>query len=162
MIKDLETIKNSTESIVGNIGNIIWALNPINNTTENLLAYLREYAYDYLEIHHIKTSFLFPLNVENILLAHEIRTHIFMVIKEALHNIVKHANATCVSIHIAINANKFSCTITDDGTGFSESKKNNFGNGLRNMQQRITEIGGFLNIQSQPQKGTSLLLEVMI
>lgn len=99
-------------------------------------------------MHSIKTSFSFPLNFKNILLAHEIRTHIFMVIKEALHNIVKHAKATCVTIQIIIKGNKFSCTIIDDGNGFSETEKSNFGNGLRNMQQRITEIGGRLNIQS--------------
>ncbi len=162
LIKELETIKTSTEAIVNNIGNIIWALNPINNNIENLLAYLREYAYDYLEMHSIKSSFLFPINFENTLLAHEIRTHIFMIIKEVLHNIVKHAKATCVSINISIGANKFFCIIRDDGNGFSEPKKSNFGNGLRNMQQRITEIGGHLNIQSQPQKGTVLTLEVMI
>ena len=162
LIKELETIKSSTEAIVNNIGNIIWALNPINNTLENLLAYLREYAYDYLEMHSINTSFLFAGNFEKILLAHEVRTHIFMVIKEALHNIVKHAKAGFVTIQIIIEGTKLSCTIIDDGTGFSENKKNNFGNGLRNMQQRISEIGGYLHIQSQPQKGTSLFIEVMI
>jgi len=161
-IKELEMIKSSTEAIVNNIGNIIWALNPINNTTENLLAYLREYAYEYLEMHGLKPSFLFPKNIESFLLAHEVRTHIFMVIKEALHNIVKHAKATSVTICILIDTNKFSCCITDDGTGFSDVQKNIFGNGLRNMQQRITEIDGQLNIQSQLGKGSTLLLEVTI
>ena len=162
LIKEVELIKGSTEAIVNNIGNIIWALNPINNTTENLLAYLREYAYEYLEMHGLKSFFLFPNEGENLHLAHEVRTHIFMVIKEALHNIVKHANATTVSIYILIDANKFSCTITDNGSGFSVMRKNSFGNGLRNMRQRLTEIGGLLKIQSHPEKGTTLLVEVMI
>ena len=161
-MKDLEMIKGSTEAIVNNIGNIIWALNPINNATENLLAYLREYAYDYLDMHNIQSTFSFSTTAESFLLAHEIRTHIFMVVKEALHNIVKHAKATFVTMQITIDANKFFCTISDNGTGISESKKNNFGNGLRNMQQRITEIGGFLHIQSKPKTGTCLQLEVML
>ncbi len=162
MIAELDMIKGSTEAIVNNIGNIIWALNPINNTTENLLGYIREYAYDFLEIHGIKSYFSFPEELQSFALAHEVRTHIFMVIKEALHNIVKHAKATSVTLIIIIEAHKFSCTIKDDGVGFSENNKNNFGNGLRNMQQRISEIGGVFNIQSQAEKGTSMLVEVMI
>ena len=161
LIKDLETIKVSTEAIVNNIGNIIWALNPVNNTAENLLAYVREYAYDYMDMHNIKISFSFNSTTETYTLAHEIRTHIFMVIKEALHNIVKHADASSVAMKISVNATKFICTITDDGKGMVEHK-NNFGNGLRNMQQRITEIGGVMHLESQPQKGTCLKLEVMI
>ena len=161
LIKELEMIKSSTEAIVNNIGNIIWALNPVNNTAENLLAYVREYAYDYMDMHKIKISFSFNSSIETYTLAHEIRTHIFMVIKEALHNIVKHADASSVAMKIDINSTKFLCTIKDDGKGMAEHN-NNFGNGLRNMQQRITEIGGVMHLESQPQKGTCLKLEVMI
>lgn len=161
-MKDLEMIRDSTEAIVNNIGNIIWALNPINNSTENLLAYLREYAYGYLDMNNIQSVFSFSTPTESLLLPHEIRTHIFMIVKEALHNIVKHAKATLVTIEIKIETNKFCCSISDNGTGISERKKNNFGNGLRNMQQRLTEIGGMLHIQSKPETGTCLQMEVML
>ena len=161
IIKDLETIKSATEAIVNNIGNIIWALNPVNNTGENLLAYVREYAYDFLALHSINIIFSFHCSVETIPLAHEIRTHIFMVIKEALHNIVKHAHASSVELNIMMEANKFYCSITDNGEGMAEHK-NIFGNGLRNMKQRITEIGGVLQIKSAPHKGTCLTIDVRI
>ena len=162
LVKELEIIKNLTEEIVNNIGNIIWALNPVNNTTENLLSYIREYAYDFLELHKINISFSFPPAVTTLSLAYEIRTHIFMVTKEALYNIVKHANASNVFMSIKIEGNKFECVFTDDGSGFKETQKGNFGNGLRNMQQRMAEIGGKISIESEPQKGTSVKITVMI
>ena len=162
LIKDVEIIKNSTEEIVNNIGNIIWALNPVNNTTENLLGYIREYAYDFLDLHKINISFSFPVSIKTLAIAHEIRTHIFMVIKEALHNIVKHAKANNVSMSVQIEGKKFSCVIADDGNGFKEVKKYNFGNGLRNMQQRMAEIGGELTVQSQQPKGTCVKMNVLI
>lgn len=159
-LKNLKIIKESTGSIVDNIGNIIWALNPVNNTTDGLLGYLREYAFEYLEMHQLTVAFNLPGTAENHVISHESRTHIFMVVKEALHNIVKHAEATAVKISISINPDKLDCSIVDNGSGFFTNKNNRFGNGLRNMQQRITETGGKLIIRSEPGKGTSLELEV--
>ncbi len=160
VIKDLDIIKESTGSIVNNIGNIIWALNPINNTLDGLLGYLREYTFDYLEMHKLAVNFDIPDTPENNLITHEARSHIFMVVKEALHNIVKHARATMVTVHVSLASNKLVCSIGDDGQGFCINENNRLGNGLRNMRQRLVECGGTLTIQSQPGKGTSLLLNV--
>lgn len=158
--KDLDVIKDSTASIVNNIGNIIWALNPVNNTLDGLLAYLREYAFEYLEMYRLTLVFNLPETYGSQIISHESRTHIFMVIKEALHNIVKHAAATLVEIDIYIVSNKMICSIADNGSGFSTEKSRQFGNGLRNMQQRITETGGKLTIQSKIKEGSILQFEV--
>jgi len=160
MLKDLDIIKDSTGSIVNNIGNIIWALNPVNNTLEGLMGYLREYAFEYLEMHQLAVVFDLPENQEDLVISHESRTHIFMVLKEALHNIVKHAAATSVEIVISIVSNKMYCSISDNGSGFSTERNSLFGNGLRNMQQRITETGGKFTVQSNYREGTRLQIEV--
>jgi signal transduction histidine kinase len=162
IINDLDIIKESTGAIVNNIGNIIWALNPINNTLDGLLGYLREYAFEYLEMHQLEVVFNFPETSENQVISHEARTHIFMVVKEALHNIIKHAVATVVEINISVSQNKLTCFISDNGVGLSVTKNSRFGNGLRNMKQRIIETGGDLIIHSEPGKGTTLEFEVTI
>ncbi len=159
-LKDLEIIKESTGLIVNNIGNIIWALNPINNSMNGLLGYVREYAFDYLEMHRIAVEFNQPETSEIRVISHEARTHFFMVVKEALHNIVKHAEASRVEINIDLISNNMICSITDNGIGFSNIENNHFGNGLRNMQQRIKETGGKMVIHSEYKKGTSLEIEV--
>jgi len=160
IIKDLSIIKDSTGSIVNNIGNIIWALNPVNNTLDGLLGYLREFAFEYLEMHRIALVSDLPETSENRVISHEVRTHIFMVVKEALHNIVKHAAATRVKINISAVSGKLVAVISDNGSGFFIEKNNHFGNGLRNMKQRIIETGGTLSINSDPGEGTIVALEV--
>jgi signal transduction histidine kinase len=159
-INELDIIKGSTAAIVNNIGNIIWALNPINNTLDGLLGYLREYAFEYLEIHHLEVLFNLPQTTESRVISHEVRTHVFMVVKEALHNIIKHAAASVAEISIVIAQNKLVCFISDNGVGMSENKNSNFGNGLRNMKQRIAETGGNLMLYSEPGKGTKIEFKV--
>lgn len=159
-INELDIIKESTAAIVNNIGNIIWALNPTNNTLDGLLGYLREYAFEYLEMHQLEVLFNLPETTESRVISHEARTHIFMVVKEALHNIIKHAAASAAEISIVVAQNKLVCFIRDNGVGMSENKNSNFGNGLRNMKQRIAETGGNLMIYSEPGKGTRIEFEV--
>ncbi len=160
VLKSLEVIKESTVSIVNNIGNIIWALNPVNNSLDSLLAYLREYTFDYLELNKLAVKFDMPVNAGDRILPHELRTHIFMVVKEALHNIVKHATAISVGISIKVTPGSFSCTITDNGKGFDHNNTRPFGNGMRNMNQRITEAGGRIKLDSKTGKGTTILFEL--
>jgi len=162
VISDIEVIKESTVSIVNNIGNIIWALNPINNTLESLLGYLREYTFEFLELHRLPVVFNIPGSTDNRIIAHEVRTHFFMVVKEILHNIVKHAAANKVEINITVVSSRLCCSIQDDGAGFLIGQANRFGNGLRNMKQRITETGGILIIDAAPGKGTSIELEIPV
>lgn len=162
IIKDLAIINESTGAIVNNIGNIIWALNPVNNTLDNLLAYLREYAFEYLEIHGLVVVFVLPETPEIKIISHDAKSQFFMVVKESLHNIIKHANATHVNINIGLFSNKLCCSIADNGIGFSTNGNNRFGNGLRNMKQRIAEIGGKLVIDSEPGKGTRLEIELLL
>lgn len=156
IVKELNVIKESTGSIVNNIGNIIWALNPINNTLDGLLGYMREYAFEYLEMHGIEVVFPLPEISENLVISHEARAHVFMVVKEALHNVVKHAAATIAEIRIYISPNILSCSVIDNGKGFLLNKNNRFGNGLRNMEQRITEAGGKFIFHSEYGKGTKV------
>ncbi len=156
----LTNVQNAASRLVDNIGNIIWALNPVNNNTISLVGYLREYAFDYLEMNHLPLTFQAPDLSDDLPVRHEARTHIFMVVKESLHNIVKHAKANQVTIQISINNNVFSCSVSDTGIGFSPKIIHRFGNGLRNMEQRVAETGGTFSITSIPGKGTKVQLNV--
>ena len=78
----------------------------------------------------------------------EIRRNIFLVIKESLHNIVKHAKATEVHIRIDID-NELRVLIQDNGIGFDSATIRPFANGLENMKKRIEEINGYISIVSE-------------
>lgn len=152
--EQLSLIQNSSSQLISNIGDIVWALSPVNNNTLSLVGYIREYAYNYLEMNHIFLSFEAPELPLDDEVRHEVRTHLFMVVKECLHNIIKHAAATKVGVAITITNDVFSCTISDNGIGFEINQEPKFGNGLRNLSQRMVEMGGIFNITSKPHAGT--------
>jgi len=78
------------------------------------------------------------------------------VVKESLNNIVCHARASEVSLAIAVTENSISVVIEDNGRGFGEEAQNNGGNGLKNMRQRMTEIGGEFQVKTTPNAGTRI------
>ncbi|MAS37305.1 MAG: hypothetical protein CL610_25110 [Anaerolineaceae bacterium] len=88
---------------------------------------------------------------------------ICQIANEAISNAVRHADATCLSISIQQDQNRFQITIEDDGKGFDmEAVKNNHGLGLHNMQQRAQLFGGNVSIESAPGQGTTLTITIPI
>jgi signal transduction histidine kinase/streptogramin lyase len=149
----------------GRLQTIIWAINPQHNTLDGLAAYLRKYAANYLELTPVRYRLDFPETVPGHPLSAEFRRHIFMVVKEALHNVVKHAQATEVEMKLGAFDHTLEITIQDNGKGFCPEILNGAkgaepvsgrGNGVPNMNKRITEVGGRLEIKSQPQHGTTI------
>ncbi|WP_406682653.1 sensor histidine kinase [Seonamhaeicola sp. MEBiC1930] len=89
------------------------------------------------------------------------KIHIYRITQEILHNIYKHAKATYVVISFKLKNNVICLTITDDGSGFDVNKAKS-GIGLKNMNSRINEISGTLNINSKKEEGTAVIIEVPI
>jgi ligand-binding sensor domain-containing protein/signal transduction histidine kinase len=146
----LDSISDSARSLVDNLNEIIWALNPRNDNLDSLMAYIRSYSTKYLETFDINCSFMYPDSIPKIDLSEEKRRNIFLVVKESLHNIVKHSAAKEVKISLETTGDTFTITIQDNGKGFDVSD-NYSGNGLRNMFQRMQSIGGAYSITSQGQ-----------
>jgi len=71
-----------------------------------------------------------------------------------LHNVVKHAGASEVSITTTLVDTKLEITIEDNGRGFSVEQSQQSGDGLASMSKRVTDIGGKFQVESQPGKGT--------
>jgi signal transduction histidine kinase len=78
-----------------------------------------------------------------------------MAVKEALHNVIKHASAREVRMIISLNHSVLRVTLHDDGTGF-DPKSSNTSNGLANMKHRLEDIGGRTEVDSEPGKGTAV------
>ncbi len=153
---DMKKLKTSSIEMVENMAEIIWAMDEKNNTLEDLLFYLRSYAIEYCTENRLSCNFLLPENIPQIIIGGQIRRNLFLVLKESLHNIVKHAVAGKVIIDISANEN-LSFSITDDGKGF-EKEKQQPGNGLLNMQKRSDALKGKLWINNT--KGVTIRLEV--
>ena len=87
----------------------------------------------------------------------EFRRNIYLVVKEALHNIVKHAQANQVMISFEISKDLV-IRIKDDGIGFDPAHARPYSNGLLNMKKRMTDIDGSLEIKND--HGTTIILSV--
>ncbi len=156
VVGHLNNISSQIAEIIDNISQIIWAINPKNDPLDNLISYLRQFGKNYLSKADIKCNFETEEKIPDFHLSAEVRRNVFLVLKEALNNIVKHSCATEVSIRISVLDSKMTLEVIDNGKGIE--KKNGFGNGLINMQKRIEDINGKFDIESEPGKGTNIKL----
>jgi signal transduction histidine kinase len=156
----LENIAESSRELVDNLQDIIWVLNPQNDTLESLAAYIRAYGLDYFEPFGIDVRFDYPDKFPAAKLPETTRRNIFLTVKESFNNISKHAWCNQVRVVIRCGDQTAELSIADDGKGFDPEKLRPFANGLLNMQHRIEQVGGRYEILSAPGKGTRTLVAV--
>ena len=138
---------------------IVWLTNPSSDNIKDLVSKMNEVANDMLG--GLKWNFNFPRDLIEITLTPEIKRNVFFIYKESLNNIVKHSGAKNVYINLSEMNDQIILKISDDGKGFNTNAVST-GNGLKNILNRAKEIGGKLELNSNPGKGTELLLEVNI
>lgn len=155
--EDIIKIREYSHEMIDKMGEIVWALNEKNDSLSDLLSYTRSYAVEYLSQNGIQCRVIMPDDLPVILVSGEFRRNIFLAVKETLHNIVKHAQATLVRISIETGKTLI-VTIQDDGIGFNQGETRPYSNGLINIKKRMNDVGGRVQIESG--KGTSICLEV--
>lgn len=160
--KYFHNISQTAREVIDSIGTIIWAINPSNDSLDNLAGYIRESTSEYLEMTPIKISFDFPEQISGHPLSAEVRHNIFLTVKEAINNVVKHSGATTVELHCRVSGHEVEFGIQDNGRGFIIEDLPGHGNGLLNMKKRIEEINGSFQIESKPGCGTGIRLTVPI
>jgi signal transduction histidine kinase/ligand-binding sensor domain-containing protein len=137
----LEKITDYSDEMTEKMGEIVWALNEKNDTLADLVAYTRTYAIEYLGNHQLNCEVNTPLNLPGTFIAGEIRRNIFLAVKECLHNIIKHANATTVYFSIQLDG-CIEIIIEDNGKGIDWNNQRSFSNGLQNIRKRMNDIHG--------------------
>ncbi len=143
---EVEKIYASVSDLSGKMREVIWSLNTENNTLENLLFYLQREAYNMFEATKIHVSVLLPDEVPQLQVAGEKRRHIYLAVKEALHNCLKHSGANKICLIIKVEGAMLLIAVQDSGGGLF--KTNRTGNGLKNMQHRMNELGGDFLMQN--------------
>ncbi len=156
-IRDIAAI---TREAVTSLDEIVWAVNPRNDTLPNFLEYLGQHAVDYLHSAGIACEIDFPAALPARPFPAEARHHIFLIAKEALTNVVKHAAARSVQISAAFGDSVVRLTIADDGAGFAYGAGKNGSDGLQNIRDRMAELGGSCEIASAPGQGTRITFSV--
>ncbi|SHN37296.1 tetratricopeptide repeat-containing sensor histidine kinase [Mucilaginibacter sp. OK098] len=146
---DIERVASLGDELVAQMKEIVWSLNPDNDSLESLLIFIRQYFAQLFEPMPYRTSIVFPSVIPAVALKGVIRRNVYLSIKETLNNVIKHANADWVELKVQLDPDKLIISIKDNGTGFPcNSDGKLFGNGLKNIQRRMDKIDGkfqFLN-----------------
>jgi len=117
------------------------------------------YAQEYFQNTGVRCRVEVPARLLDFPISTQERHNLFMVVKEALNNVLKHAEATEVRVSLAEAGGKVTIVVADNGRGFAAAAPAGSGNGLGNMKERMERIGGRLELQSQPGAGTKVILE---
>jgi signal transduction histidine kinase/ligand-binding sensor domain-containing protein len=139
---------------------IVWAVNPRNDSLRSLAEYLTELARELFENGEVRCRFQIAENLPEVPLPPAMRHNIFLTVREALTNALKHSRAKEVIFSVKAIEEKIEISLQDDGVGFDLAAVPSEGehNGLQNMRQRIEAIGGQLQLESAPGKGTTIRL----
>ncbi|MEO6542153.1 MAG: ATP-binding protein [Ferruginibacter sp.] len=148
-IPEIEKISSSANELLNKMNAIIWSMNSSNDSLGNMIAYIRSYALEYFEDTGINCKIEIPEKLPNIEVIGEIRRNVFLVVKEALNNILKHAKATEVSITLTRVEDGLTLYIHDNGLGINMNALRQFGNGLKNMKKRMEKIGVEFTIENK-------------
>ena len=159
VIEELTDIKATADKTIESMRDIVWLIRPGEETWAQMLTRFRETASKLLRAH----EYTFVVNGE----AHddrlplEFKRDLFLIYKEVLNNIVRHAGATKVEIEIDCRRQRLQMRIADNGKGFNNlDQEFREGNGLRNLRMRAQAIGGSLKVRSALNEGTTVQLMV--
>lgn len=161
----LARIADSSRQMLERLGQIVWAVNPRNDRLPALAGYLREHAARFLDAHGLAARLRFPASVPDAPVSAEVRRTALLILKEALHNAARHADATAVGVDFEADARRLVLTVRDDGRGFAEPSGDGApryvgGDGLGNMARRAAEVGGTVAVESAPGEGCTVRLAV--
>lgn len=162
----LTEIAESARVLVAAMRDIVWAIDPRSDDLSSLLSRVRQFASDVLEPTKTKLAFLVPPELDKVRLDPERRRHLYLIFKEAINNIARHADCASASLCITVAHNRLTAEIRDDGHGFAvphpqqTATNGQEGHGLENMRHRVAQLGGQFSLDSAPGRGTCLRLTI--
>jgi len=161
--RHLDEIFQSADDMVHKVDEIVWAVNPANDALENFNSYLVETAQQVFNAAGVRLRLDVAVPPLAVKLNSTLRHHVFLVLKEAMNNVVKHAGAAEVHLTVRLEGTRLRLELADNGRGFVLSQipgSESGHDGLQNMRARVAEVGGTLVIDSAPSQGTMVRVEV--
>jgi len=157
----ISEINDSSINLMEKMDDIVWSINPRNDSLENLLSRIKRFATTLFEAKNIDYNITIQENINEVKLPMEYRQHIYLILKEAINNLVKYAHATKADIDVRFFDNRLSIFVKDNGKGFVV-KEYFTGNGLLSMKNRAKLMQAVLDIDSRPDEGTIINLQIKI
>ena len=156
-LKILNQISNDCRESIDNMSDIVWAINPKNESLNRMTVRMKSFTNNILGAKGIKSSFSIDDQIEKQDWEMIKRKNTYLIFKEAINNASKYSNATEIQIKIYTELNQIILEIIDNGIGFNANNQYH-GNGLGNMQNRAIEMNGELKIISKENEGCQIKL----
>ena len=149
-----------SRELVTSMDEIVWAINPRYDSVKSSVAYFSQYADRFLKPSGIRCRMEVQPDLADFSLGSEQRHNLFLAYKEALNNILKHAQAREVRIGVKMDENVFVLSLADDGIGFEFGPRLESQDGLSNLQARLQKMGGTCEIKSAVGHGTKIVFRL--
>ncbi|HQI41677.1 MAG: hypothetical protein B6D44_15480 [Ignavibacteriales bacterium UTCHB2] len=159
--KIIRQINESSHYIMEKMDDIVWSINPKNDSLEDLFARMKNIASRLFEAKEINYEINISPYIKNIHLSMEHRQHIYLIMKEAINNLIKYSDCSDAEISVSYQSHIMRIIIKDNGKGY-DAQKSFYGNGLISMKKRAEAINANIEILSTLNKGTELILSVKI
>jgi len=155
----INKINSNAEEMIERISDIVWATNPKYDDGKNLKEKISNYILQVNKLSKHAVNLSISDEIAGIKFQMDVRRNVFLIIKEAINNILKHARASVITIAIYIDQKKLHIRVTDNGIGF-DVQHHNDGNGLENMKTRTENVGGIFKLTSEKMKGTQITVMI--
>jgi two-component system sensor histidine kinase UhpB len=152
----LQRIGDQSARMMEDMGDMVWSINPRNDSMSQVITRMREFATEILDSQNVEYHFSEKV-AEGLLLNADKRKNLFLIFKESVNNAAKYSNARQIEISLHQQDHTLRMRIKDDGQGFNEGAVKT-GNGLRNLHERANEMNGTVTLKSVPGQGTEVEL----
>jgi signal transduction histidine kinase len=156
----LANVARDARGLVDNMREAVWATNPDYDDVESLADFLAQYTENYLQSAGLRCRLELPAQAAAHPLSSHARHQLFLAVKEALHNVVRHAQASEVQFRIEQEQNELRLVVADNGRGLPLGKIRPSERGLDNVEKRVTAIGGKFSVTSAANEGTRITITV--
>ena len=156
----VSSMTDKTRALVTAMDEIVWTINPRNDSVKSLAAYLSEYMQRFLAPAMIRCRISIPDDLPATPISAQFRHNILLAVKEVLHNVAKHSGAQEVWLRVECNNGELTLNVADDGKGFDPAACAGRRNGLLNIRGRLESLGGRTVFQSQPGRGTTVVFTI--
>ncbi len=158
----IQQVRGRAREMVTALDEIVWAVNPKNDSLAGLVGYLGHFAEEFYRPTEIRCRLDIPSDLASRPLSADVRHHLFLAFKEALNNTARHSGAQQVTVRIKTDADELIIEIEDDGHGLEKQAQLNpaHGNGLINMKRRMEQLGGRAEWRGASGKGTTVIFRV--
>jgi ligand-binding sensor domain-containing protein/signal transduction histidine kinase len=158
VMRQIVSISDSSREVLHSLDEIVWAINPQNDMLEHVVSYIGHDAQEYFQDTGLECELNIPAELPPYPLSSQLRHHLLLAVHEAFTNVLKHSGATQARVTVVCHGAALEITVSDNGRGFilPATKRVEGGNGLRNMRQRLIDVGGSCSVKSEPGGGTNV------